>query len=97
MTDDLTRDGRRVVEDWLANQAELEAARRVVMQRETDVASAAVAVAKWLLPDDAKPGEKIAVWYLDSLIQAEVMPHGTPPKITLRTRGPKTPAQRSQR
>jgi hypothetical protein len=41
-----------------------------------------------MLPEDAKPGEKIAVWHLDALVQVEVAgemncDHG----VTIRKRG----------
>lgn len=61
--------------------------RRNVIQAGIDLAKATDLLAKWLLPGDAKPGEKIAVWYGDSLVQVEAPHDGQKPTITVRTRG----------
>lgn len=93
----VTTEGRRLVEAWTnARQLVTQCHRRLSeaqgIERETEAA-----LAKWLAPSDAKPGEKIAVWYGDSLIQVEVggvitgegalAQHQTSTRVTIRTRG----------
>jgi hypothetical protein len=46
-----------------------------------------MALAKWMLPEDVKEGEKIAVWFGDSLIQVEYGYEHTDPVVTVRARG----------
>ena len=45
-----------------------------------------MALARWLMPDDMKVGEKIAVWHGSSLFQVELVSVGEP-IVTVRTRG----------
>lgn len=93
----ITTEGRRLVEAWTnarrrVTQCNLQLADAEKIERETEAA-----LAKWLAPSDAKPGEKIAVWYGDSLIQVEVggvitgegalAQHQTSTRVTIRTRG----------
>lgn len=83
-------EGERLVKAWLSETEMLERARGEVRRRECDLANSANALAKWMLPDDAKPGEKIAIWYGDSLIQVEKHAEmGRDPVITIRKRGRK--------
>lgn len=88
---DVSRDGDKLIKDWLHAQRRLEGAKREVNSAECDLLNSTNALAKWMLPDDAKPGEKIAVWYGDSLIQVEPPPcHPVPggdAKVTVRQRG----------
>lgn len=85
---ELTGEGTRLVKAWLDAQERLRRAERDRNSAECDLKNSANALAKWMLPEDAKPGEKIAVWHVDSLIQVEVplQSHMTPP-ITVRKRG----------
>jgi hypothetical protein len=66
----------------------LDRAKNEVQQKETNLINSQNLLSKWLLPEDAKIGEKIAVWYGDSLIQVTVL-DGRDPEITIRTRGRK--------
>ena len=86
---DLTKDGERLVQAWVRAQEEVENCKRRLYSAQTDLANSQNALGKWLLPDDAKPGEKIAVWHGDNLIQAEAPERGAPNdiKVTVRTRG----------
>jgi hypothetical protein len=86
--DELTSEGTRLVKAWLGAQDEVERAKSRLRSAECDLANTQKALAKWMLPEDAKPGEKIAVWYVDSLIQVEVplQGHMTIP-VTIRKRG----------
>lgn len=96
---DVTREGSRLIATWLAASESLERARSSVNRASCDLANAEAALAKWLMPDDMKPGEKIAVWEGDSLFQVELAPRESfshpdgerhvshEPKVTVRTRG----------
>lgn len=91
----VTSEGKRLVEAWTnatmrrTRKAE-ELAVCYINERDTEAALAA-----WLAPSDIKPGEKISVWYGDSLIQVEwggvaegVNPcHISSTRVTVRTRG----------
>lgn len=82
---DPTSEGTRAIKAWLGAQEELRRAKDNLNRRECDLKNVESALAKWLLPPDAKVGEKIAVWYGDSLIQGEVCEDRT--IITVRSRG----------
>ena len=85
--------GRDLIENWLQAQEGLARAKRAVNGAECAEANAHSALAKWLKPDDMRPGEKVAVWMGDSLFQVEIplIGDGTAlnPKVTVRTRGHK--------
>lgn len=95
----LTREGENLVRNWLTSQEHVRQQRSALNSAECDEANCHSALAKWLIPEDAKPGEKIAVWFGDSLIQVEVggVPQGethngfaqalTSTKVTIRKRG----------
>lgn len=68
----LIHEGSTLVKNWLGAQERLRRAESEVVSAQVDVANSARDLAKWMLPDDAKPGEKIAMWHGDSLIQIEV-------------------------
>lgn len=78
-----TRDGVDKIERWKATRERVERLKRELNGAECEEANAEIDLARWLLPEDAKPGEQIAVWYGDSLFQAT----GGSEKITIRTRG----------
>jgi hypothetical protein len=98
---DLTSEGDLLVREFLASQEALERARQDVNRAECNRNNAERALAKWLMPSDMEPGEKIGVWRGDSLFQVEMEPRmaypvgegaGEPvvthePKVTVRTRG----------
>jgi hypothetical protein len=96
---DLIREGENLVAIFLAAQTELERQKSVLSGAECELRNAESELAKWLMPDDMQPGEKIAVWRGDSLFQVELEPHtsypvgdGEPvvsyePKVTVRSRG----------
>lgn len=99
-TGDVTREGERVIQRWLDAQEDVKAAKSALTRAECEDANAHSALAKWLMPSDMKPGEKIGVWVGDSLFQVELVerkaypagvggePHIThEPKVTVRTRG----------
>lgn len=67
----VTSDTERLVKNWLEAQEELRTAITNQQRKTTELHQAAEALAKFLLPADVKPGEKIGIWYGDSLILAE--------------------------
>lgn len=92
-TDKLTSDGERLVKAWLGAQEQLATAKSMLNRSECDLANSQNALAKWMLPADAKPGEKIAVWHGDALIQVQVPAEGSDrrdPVVTIRSRGKAT-------
>ena len=84
--DTVTPEGRRRIEHWQHAQLEVRRCKDRLNSAETTLTNAIIELGKWLLPSDAIPGEKIAVWFGDSMIQAEVR-HNRDPLITIRTRG----------
>jgi hypothetical protein len=99
---DLTSEGDRRVSIYLAAQENLRRAKSTLGSAECDASNAEASLAKWLMPSDMKPGEKIAVWRGDSLFQVELVPREAyavggdsdgkvvtdhVPKITVRLRG----------
>lgn len=96
---EVTAAGSRLITQWLSAQEQVDRTRDELSRRHLDLREAETALAKWLTPSDAKPGEKIAVWFGDSLIQVEVggVPQGEPvngvgpaptqTRVTVRTRG----------
>lgn len=68
---DVTDEGRHFIKQWLLMQRRVDDAKKEVTRAECDFANAETALAKWLAPSDITPGEKIGVWYGDSLFQVE--------------------------
>lgn len=88
---ELTSEGHRLVEDWLHANERLKRAESEVNSARCEVANTQNALARWLMPADAKTGEQIAVWHGDSLIQVTVPEKNgltwTDAKVTVRKRG----------
>ena len=70
MSGDLTHRGLELVRDWANTKARLERLRDDLNRAQCEADNAEIALSKWLLPPDAVVGEKVAVWFGDSLIQA---------------------------
>lgn len=86
--DEASTEGARRIERWEQAKKSLERAKSAVNSAECELANATNDLAKWMLPEDAKPGEKIGVWHLDSLIQVEASKDGMHDAvITIRKRG----------
>lgn len=88
--DTTTSEGVRLIKDWERAKRSLENAKSAVNSAECDLANATNVLAKWMLPSDAAPGEKICVWHLDALIQVEAGKEPTSQYdaiITIRKRG----------
>lgn len=88
--DTASTEGARLIEAWEEAKRDLERAKSSVNSAECRLANSATALAKWMLPEDVKAGEKICVWHLDSLIQVEATKDGmADAKISIRKRGNK--------
>lgn len=85
----VSRQGELLITPWLHAKERVRQLTAQLERARADEKLAASAVTVWLMPTDAKVGEKIAVWYLDGLIQVEIFPAPTPPALTIRTRGRK--------
>lgn len=96
---DVTAEGSRLITRWLQAVDGVERAKSALNRTQTEELNAQAELAKWLMPADMKPGEKIAVWHGDSLFQVELAPRESfsvpggerhidhEPKVTVRTRG----------
>lgn len=85
---DVSAEGDRLITNWLSATERLRVAKVRATTAEVDVIDTESALARWLLPDDARTGEKIAVWNGDSLIQAEMTTAlKADAKVTIRKRG----------
>lgn len=71
-TGTVTADGQRLIERWTHAIAAWDDLKRQENQVWCEVQNAKNALAKWLKPEDAKPGETYAVWSGDSMIQVVV-------------------------
>lgn len=87
MPDEATRDGQHLIATWLSSQEREKRLRGELNRAECDTSNTARELAKWMMPADAKSGEKICVWHGDSLFQVEVGDTGRDPVVTVRTRG----------
>ena len=69
-----TSEGQRLISTWLGASSELDRRREALYRAQSDAADAEKALVEWMLPPaiDPKPGEKIAIWAGDSLIQVEI-------------------------
>jgi len=86
--DQASMEGARLIERWEQSKKGLERAKSAVNSAECELANATNALAKWMLPEDVKPGEKICVWHIDSLIQVEASADGRHDAVvTIRKRG----------
>ena len=84
---DITSEGKRLIEVWLAQGVRVEQAVSELNSARCAQANSERALAKWLMPSDAKAGEKIAVWHGDSLIQVEVKEGNGDHIVSIRKRG----------
>lgn len=83
-----TIDGQHLIEAWLLASDRVARAKRELVSYEVDLGVARRELAKWLTPVDGMAGEKIAVWFGDSLIQVTIgtIPHADS-EISIRKRG----------
>jgi hypothetical protein len=84
---DVTNEGERLIKNWLAVRDRVSRAHAEVTKLEKEERDTRKELAKWLKPMDATPGEKIAVWYGDTLVQVHVQNPGFDDIVTVRQRG----------
>lgn len=93
MSNELTREGVDLVKQWVFATERVRRLQEELNRAQCDRDNAEIALSKWLLPPDATVGEKIAVWFGDSLIQATAdtcVGSGVwTGKVAVRLRGPK--------
>lgn len=83
----VSRQGELVIVPWLRARKRVAELNAELARAEHEEEACALTVAVWLMPEDMKVGEKVAVWYLDGLIQVEARPRPEPPVLTIRKRG----------
>lgn len=88
MTDsiNLTAQGAQLAEAWLSAKSTVEKLQKQMADANTDLDNTAAYFAKWMLPADAKPGERFAVPYKDMWVQVEVTTGS--PIVSIRPRAP---------
>lgn len=86
---EVTYEGEQAIKRWLAAREDTARARSALNRATCEETNAHNDLAKWMIPSDAKVGEKICVWYGDSLIQVEIEDGSPPGKyiVSVRTRG----------
>lgn len=83
-------DGATKIKNWLGAQQFVERAKSRLNSDECALRNAETDLARWMLPEDAQMGEKICVWFGDSLVQVECTSRvPLDGKVTFRTRGRK--------
>lgn len=89
----VTREGEVLVKDWVSAKERVARLAAELNRAQCDRDNAEAALSKWLLPPDAVVGEKVSVWFGDSLIQATahtcVASNTWSGPVIVRLRGPK--------
>lgn len=81
----VTKDGEALIKQWKFATERVASLKRGLSAAECELHNSETALAKWLLPDDAKANENFCVWYGSSLIAAR---HNNGNHfVELRTRG----------
>lgn len=68
--DEATPEGRRLIAAWLNASDRVARTNEAYKTALREAAEAEEKLAKWLLPSDAKLGERIGVWHGDSIFTA---------------------------
>ncbi len=89
MTGEVTREGKTLIENWQRAVQYRDRAVNDLSRTNKTLAECESRLADWMLPEDVDVGEKIAIWYGDSLIQVEVREPAPNRlvRITIRLRG----------
>lgn len=64
-----TAEGRGLLERWFATSRELERIKGHVNSAQCAYNNAHNALGKWMMPSDARPGEKFSIWFGDTMIE----------------------------
>lgn len=89
MTGKVMPEGEKLIERWERANDQVKRCERALNSAQCEAANSKNALAKWMLPADFEPGEKISVWYGKELIQVtapDTSRVGSEPKITKRRR-----------
>jgi hypothetical protein len=78
----------------LSTKNRVVSAKAELNRAEIELSNSQAALVKWLLPDDAQAGEKIAIWYGDDLIQVTVHNSRDPYNADVQIRRKKQPDRR---
>lgn len=93
MSNEPTREGVDLAKEWVAAANRVKDLEAALSRARCDRDNAEIALSKWLLPPDATVGEKVSMWFGDSLIQATadtcVSSNTWTGKVVVRLRGPK--------
>ena len=81
-----TKDGKDYIDRWTAAQEEVRRCKSSLNSAECEMSNSTNALGEWMMPNDAKNGEKFCVWYGDSMIQVVKQVNGDY-DITVRARG----------
>lgn len=81
----LTGDGESLLRMWRATQQRLGVAQMEAARAAADALKAEDDLARWLLPPKVKAYEKAAVWFGDTLIEAQLTGEGG--KVSIRHQG----------
>ncbi len=72
MAADITNEGNRLIDTWMLARESVKRAKSQLIREECNLTNSQNALARWMMPEDAQPGEQIAIWNGDSLIQVLV-------------------------
>jgi hypothetical protein len=87
---DVTNEGERLIKDWQAALTAKDRAKSDLNRAECEAMNAENALAKWLTPDKAEPGEKFSVWYGNGLVEVTIGVPGQDSKVRWRQRNTKS-------
>lgn len=81
-------EGKDLIESWQSAMKAVEFAKDALRGAETNLTNAINLLGKWMLPRDAKSGEKFSVWNGSELIEVEYTINGSCDfKVKVRPRG----------
>lgn len=93
MSNEPTREGVDLAKEWVSATERVKRLQAESNRAQCDLDNAETALSKWLLPPDATVGEKVSMWFGDSLLQATadtcVGSNVWTGKVVVRLRGPK--------
>lgn len=88
----VTKVGEELVREWWAAKQRAQRLRDEASRADTEARNAELELSRWLLPSDAVQGEKVGVWFIDSLVQATAesfVGNGWTGPVIIRTAGKK--------
>lgn len=82
----ITNESAKLIKDWQRTKKQAVNARQNYLSSLKSREAAKRKLADWLLPKDAKVGEKFCIWYGDSLIQVSIINEGPPRVVSIMIR-----------